>query len=93
MVPHQQRALGPQQFAVGGSQLPARCGQLDRGRTELYPSGARAKKGWQGVRVVAEYPTAGALQAPRLPSLVGQKWGASRPETHTHTTICSGKES
>lgn len=31
---HQQRAPCPQQFAVGGSQLLARCGQLDCGRRE-----------------------------------------------------------
>lgn len=62
-APHQQRALGPQQCEGGGSQLPARCGQLDHGRLELYPSHCRpvgegrGKKGWQGAKVVAEYPT------------------------------------
>lgn len=34
---HRQRAPSLQQTAVGGSQLPARCGQLDRGRRKLYP--------------------------------------------------------
>ena len=84
-APHQQRALGPQQFEVGGSQLPARCGKLDHGRLELYPSHCRpvgegrGKKGWQGAKVVAEYPTSLPLRLPDCLALWGRSAGASRP--------------
>ena len=83
---HQQRALGPQQFQVGGSQLRARCAKLDHGRLELSPSPCRpsgegrGKKGWQGANVVAESPRRCPAGSETVFHCRGRSVGTSRPE-------------
>ena len=83
---HQQRALGPQQFQVGGSQLRARCAKLDHRRLELSPSPCRpagegrGKKGWQGANVVAESPRRCPAGSGTVFHCRGRSVGTSRQE-------------
>lgn len=91
---HQQRALGPQPFQVGGSQLRARCEKLDHGRLELSPSPCRptgegrGKRGWQGANVVAESPRRCPAGSGTVLHCGGRSVGTSRPEG----APCSGSQ-
>ena len=91
---HQQRALGPQSFQVGGSQLRARCEKLDHGRLELSPSPCRptgegrGKRGCQGANVVAESPRCCPAGSGTVLHCGGRSVGTSRPEG----APCSGSQ-